>query len=233
MVQQSGARILVVDDEPEILLALRTHLSRHGFHVETADSGEVALACYERRRPDLVILDLGLPGMSGVDVIRELRERGSTSIIILSARGAERDKIAALDLGADDYVTKPFSPGELLARIRVALRHSAGLAAGEAVFRGGDLEINLERRRLQVGGREVRLTPTEYELLKAFVTHPDKLLTNRMLLQMVWGPEYGSENHYLHVYVAQLRQKLEADPQAPRYIITEPGVGYRFSADTA
>lgn len=232
MVQQSGARILVVDDEPEILLALRTHLSRHGFHVETADSGEAALACYERHRPDLVILDLGLPGMSGVDVIRELRERGSTSIVILSARGAERDKIAALDLGADDYITKPFSTGELLARIRVALRHSAGLAAGEAVFRAGDLEVNLERHGVRVGGREVHLTPTEYELLKAFVTHPDKLLTNRMLLQMVWGPEYGSENHYLHVYVAQLRQKLEADPQAPRYIITEPGVGYRLSADT-
>ncbi len=232
MTQHSGARILVVDDEPEILLALRTNLSRHGFQVETADSGHSALEGYSRHHPDLLILDLGLPDMSGLDVIRELRTRGNTPIVVLSVRGADRDKVAALDLGADDYVTKPFSMEELQARIRVALRHAARPASGSAaVFRTGDLEVDFERRTVRVSGNEVHLTPTEYELLKVFVTHPNKVLTNRMLLQLVWGPEYGSETHYLHVYVAQLRQKIEADPQAPRYIVTEPGVGYRLLSD--
>ncbi len=232
MSQHGGARILVVDDETEILLALRTNLSRHGFQVETADSGQGALDGYARYHPDLLILDLGLPEMSGVDVIRELRSWSNTPIVVLSVRGADRDKVAALDLGADDYVTKPFSMEELLARIRVALRHAAHPGSGSAaIFRTGDLEVDFERRRVRVGGTEVHLTPTEYDLLKVFVTYPDKVLTNRMLLQLVWGPEYGSETHYLHVYVAQLRQKLEADPQAPWYIVTEPGVGYRLLSD--
>ncbi len=232
MTQHAGARILVVDDEPEILLALRTNLTRHGFQVETADSGQGALDGYVRYHPDLLILDLGLPDMSGVEVIRELRTRGNIPIVVLSVRSADRDKVAALDLGADDYVTKPFSTEELLARIRVALRHAAHPGSGgAAVFRAGDLEVDFERRTVRVAGCEVHLTPTEYDLLKVFVTHPNKVLTNRMLLQLVWGPEYGSETHYLHVYVAQLRQKIESDPQTPRYIVTEPGVGYRLLSE--
>ncbi len=230
--QRSGARVLVVDDEPEILLALRTNLGRHGFQVDTADSMEATLRSWARRRPDVVILDLGLPDGSGMDVIRQLRERGNTPILVLSARSTERDKIAALELGADDYITKPFSVGELLARLRVALRHTARPSSGsDAVFRTRHFEVDFERRCVRVSGQEVHLTPTEYELLKVFVTHPNKLLTNRSLLQLVWGPEYGSESHYLHVYVAQLRQKLEPDPQRPRYFLTEPGVGYRLESE--
>jgi len=157
--------------------------------------------------------------------------RAATPIIVLSARGAERDKVSALDLGADDYLTKPFGVDELLARVRVALRHTARPArGGEAIFRTGDFEMDLEHRRVRVGCDEVSLTPTEYDLLKAFVTHPNKVLTHRMLLGQVWGPEYGGENHYLHVYVARLRNKLEHDPQNPRYLATEPGVGYRLLA---
>ena len=152
--------------------------------------------------------------------------------MVLSAREGEREKVAALDLGADDYLTKPFGVDELLARIRVALRHAARPARGaEPVFRSGDLAIDLERRRVTVGAREVHVTPTEYELLKAFVAHPNKVLTDRMLLQQVWGSQYGSEAHYLHVYVARLRKKLEEDPQQPRYLVTEPGVGYRLISD--
>jgi two-component system, OmpR family, KDP operon response regulator KdpE len=233
MSQGGGARILVVDDEPEIVRALRTNLTRHGFHVDSAHGGLEALDSYARRRPDLVVLDLGLPDLNGVEVIRELRGRGNTPVVVLSARGGERDKIAALDLGADDYVTKPFSMGELMARIRVALRHSARPGSGaEAVFRTADLSVDFEKRAVRVGEMDVHLTPTEYELLKVLVTHPNKLLTNRILLQLIWGPEYGSETHYLHVYVAQLRQKLGDDPQDPHYIFTEPGVGYRFLSET-
>jgi len=186
------------------------------------------------RRPDVILLDLGLPDADGVDLIRDIRGYSSTPIVVLSARNAERDKVAALDLGADDYLTKPFGVDELLARIRVALRHAAGPSSGaEAVFRAGDLEIDFERRRVAVVGREVHLTPTEYDLLKALASHPDKVLTDRMLLQQVWGVEYGSEYHYLHVYVARLRKKLEADPQKPRHLITEPGVGYRLLTEDA
>ncbi|HLA81856.1 MAG TPA: response regulator transcription factor [Thermoleophilia bacterium] len=229
-----GARILVVDDEPGMLRALRTLLARHGFQVEQAETGRQALESYSYYRPDLVLLDLGLPDISGLEVIRDLRARANTPIVVLSVKEAERDKVAALDLGADDYLTKPFGVDELLARIRVALRHAARPARGTAaVFRTGDLEVDLEHRRVRVGGNEIRLSPTEYELLKALVTHPDKVLTDRMLLQQVWGPEYGSEGHYLHVYIARLRKKLELDPQKPRYLVTEPGVGYRLLADDA
>lgn len=227
-----GARILVVDDEPEILRALRTNLARHGFDVATAETGEAALATYARHRPDLVVLDLGLPGMEGLEVIRRVRAAAATPIIVLSVRDAELDKVAALDLGADDYVTKPFGIDELLARVRVALRHLARPPAGAAaVFHTRDLKVDLERRRVTVGGAPVHLTPTEYELLKVFIAHPNKVLTHRWLLQHVWGPQYGSEGHYLHVYVANLRKKLEADPQNPRYLFTEPGVGYRLWAE--
>lgn len=234
MSQGAGARILVVDDEPAILRAVRTLLERNGFHVETADNGQEALDCYARRAPDLVLLDLGLPDVNGLEMIRSLRQRAGTPILVLSVRGAERDKVAALDLGADDYLTKPFGVDELLARVRVALRHAAHPPRGaEAVFQTGDLEVDVERRRVSVGGREVHLSPTEYELLKAFMAHPDRVLTDTALLRAVWGPEYGSEGHYLHVYVARLRKKIEDDPQKPRYLVTEPGVGYRLLVDEA
>ena len=228
----SGARILVVDDEPAILRALRANLTGHGFEVVTVASATACLEAYRRRQPDVIILDLGLPDMDGVQVIHHVRETGSTPIIVLSVRGAERDKVSALSLGADDYLTKPFGVDELLARVRVALRHAAGPASGSApVFSAGDLVVDLERRRVEVGEREVHLTPTEYDLLAAFIKNPDKVLTDRMLLQEVWGAEYGSEAHYLHVYVARLRKKIEADPQKPRHLLTEPGVGYRLVSE--
>lgn len=227
-----GARVLVVDDELAIRRAIRANLSRHGFVVEGVERGAEALELHERFRPDVLLLDLGLPDIEGFEVIRAIRSRSSTPIIVLSVRGAERDKVTALDLGADDYLTKPFGVDELLARIRVALRHAARPPRGaDPVFRTGDLVVDLERRRVTIAGREVHLTPTEYALLKTFIAHPNKVLTDRMLLQQVWGAAYGSEAHYLHVYVARLRKKIEADPQKPRYLVTEPGVGYRLLAD--
>ena len=232
MNRPTGALVLVVDDEPAILRAVRANLSRHGFQVETAESGAEALENCARFHPDLILLDLGLPDMDGMEVIRDVRSRGNTPIVVLSVRGAESDKVAALDLGADDYLSKPFGVDELLARIRVALRHAVRPTSGAAAqFRTGELEVDLELRRVTVAGREVHLSPTEYQLLKAFISHPNKVLTDRMLLQQVWGPEYGSEAHYLHVYVARLRKKLEEDPQRPRYLTTEPGVGYRLLAE--
>ena len=232
MTLQDGAHVLVVDDEPAIVRAVRTNLARHGFRVETATTGKDALATYARHRPDIVLLDLGLPDVDGIEVIRQVRATSSTPIIVLSVRGAERDKVGALDAGADDYLTKPFGVDELLARVRVALRHAAGPRSGSApVFRTGDLEVDLVHRRVMAQGREVHLTPTEYELLKVFIRHPDQVLTDRMLLQQTWGDEYRDEAHYLHVYVARLRKKLEADPQQPKHLITEPGVGYRLLTD--
>ena len=229
-----GARILVVEDEPGIVRAVKANLAGHGFQVETADTGAAGLAAFDRNRPDLVILDLGLPDVDGTEVIRHVRSEGNTPVIVLSVRGAERDKVKALDLGADDYLTKPFGVEELLARIRVALRHAAHPSTGaEPAFRVGDLEVDIEHRRVRVSGAEVHLTPTEYDLLKAFIAHPDKVLTDRMLLKAVWGPEYGDEAHYLHVYVARLRKKIEPDTQSPRYLVTEPGVGYRLLTGTA
>jgi two-component system KDP operon response regulator KdpE len=226
----AGPRILVVDDEPAIRRAVSTNLARHDFRVEEAETGQQALDLYASFRPDVIVLDLSLPDFDGLHVIEGVRKRSSTPIIILSVRGGERDKVSALDLGADDYLTKPFSVNELLARIRVALRHVAR-PTSSGVFQAGDLEVDLEHRRVRLAGKEVDLSPTEYDLLKVFVTHPDRVLTHPMLVHDVWGPEYGSESHYLHVYVARLRKKLEADPQRPRYIITEPGVGYRLVAD--
>ena len=224
-----GARVLVIEDEPGIARAVTANLSAHGFEVDAAGSGETGLDAYDRWHPDVIILDLGLPDIDGSEVIRHVRSLGSTPIIVLSVRGAEREKVAALDLGADDYLTKPFGVDELLARVRVALRHAARPEAGAApLYRSGDLEVDLERRRVRFAGQEVHLTPTEYDLLKAFIAHPDKLLTDRMLLHAVWGPEYGDEAHYLHVYIARLRKKIEPDPQQPRYLVTEPGVGYRL-----
>ena len=232
--QNTGAHILVVDDEPGILRALRTLLTRHGFQVEMAETGRQALESYSYHRPDIILLDLGLPDIDGLEIVRDIRGRSDTPIVILSVKGAERDKVTALDLGADDYLTKPFGVDELLARIRVALRHVARPASGtEAVFRTGELEVDLEHRMVKIGGKQLHLSRTEYELLKVLVTHPNKVITDRMLLQQVWGPEYGSEGHYLHVYVARLRKKLEADSQNPRYLVTEPGVGYRLLAEEA
>jgi two-component system KDP operon response regulator KdpE len=232
MARPHGARVLVVDDEPSILKVVQVNLVRHEFRVDTAETGLQALDAYARLHPDLVLLDLGLPDIEGMEVIRQIRSHSSTPIVVLSVRGAEHDKVQALDLGADDYLTKPFGVEELLARVRVALRHAAMPRQGaDAVFRCGDLEIDLERRRVSVGGREVHLTPTEYALLKVLVSNPDRVVTDRMLLHEVWGSAYGEEAHYLHVYVARLRKKLEADPQTPRYIATEPGVGYRLLAE--
>jgi two-component system, OmpR family, KDP operon response regulator KdpE len=226
-----GARVLVVDDEPAILRVVRVNLTRHGYRVETASTGQAALDAHAFYHPDLILLDLGLPDLDGLDVVRQIRDRAATPIVVLSARGAERDKVQALDLGADDYLTKPFGVEELLARVRVALRHAVRSTRPGAIFRTGDLEVDLERRRVTVAGQEVHLTPTEYELLKALIGHPNKVLTTAMLLRWVWGDQYGAGDHYLHVYVARLRKKLATSPSGPEYLVTEPGVGYRLLAD--
>lgn len=228
----SGAHILVVDDEPAIATALQKILKARGFVVEIAETGGDALAAFARKRPDVLILDLGLPDMDGTEVIRAVRASSDTPIIILSVREAEREKVQALDLGADDYLTKPFGVDELLARVRVALRHSAHPKSGaEAIFKSGGLEVDLEQRRVRAHEKDVHLTPTEFKLLRTFIQHPGKLLTDRMLLQEVWGPEYQLQAHYLHVYMSRLRSKIEEDPDTPRHLLTEPGVGYRLASD--
>jgi two-component system KDP operon response regulator KdpE len=225
--QSSGARILVVDDEPAIVRAVRANLGNRGFRVDIAASGREALE-RAQAHPDLILLDLGLPDIDGLDLIRTLRDRDRAPIIVLSAREAERDKVRALDLGADDYLTKPFGVEELLARIRVALRRTLHRGADEPVFRTRGLVVDIEHRRVMLDGEELHLTRTEYALLTALVRNADRAVTDAMLLHEVWGPEYGDEDHYLHVYVARLRRKLERDAQRPRYILTEPGVGYRL-----
>jgi len=230
--QGTGARILVVDDEPALVRAVETNLRKHDFRVARAATGEEAIEAYSRLHPDLVLLDLSLPDLDGLQVIRSIRTHASTPIVVLSARGGEGDKVAALEQGADDYLTKPFGARELLARIRVALRHAARPTQGtEPVITAGELAVDLERRRVTLAEREVHLTPTEYDLLKIFVANPDKVLTDRMLVETVWGVAYRQQAHSLHVYVARLRKKLEADSQVPRYLLTEPGVGYRFVTD--
>ncbi len=223
-----GARILIVEDDPAVRHILARTLASHGFRTEAVGTGEDALRVDPSFHSDLVLLDLGLPEMSGMEVIVQLRERTSTPIIVLSVRETEADKVRALDLGADDYLTKPFGVDELLARVRVALRHAARSTTPDAVFRSGALTIDRERRRVEVAGAEVHLTPTEYALLTALAAQPGSVLTERALLQRVWGPEYGSENHYVHVYMGRLRKKLESDATGERLIQTEPGVGYRL-----
>ena len=226
----NGVRVLIVDDEPAIRRFLRASLAAHGYDVFEAVDGQSALTAVAAARPDLVVLDLGLPDMDGVEVTRQLREWTQIPILIISVRGQENDKIMALDAGADDYVTKPFGVGELLARMRVALRHT-GPAAEEPVFAVDDLAVDLARREVRLGGREVPLTPTEYDLLRVLVTHAGKVLTHRQLLREVWGVGYEQETHMLRVNISNLRRKLEPDPTRPHYIRTEPGVGYRLYAD--
>jgi two-component system KDP operon response regulator KdpE len=219
-------RVLVVDDEPQILRALRTSLRGAGYDVVTAETAEAALTSLAVDPPDAVILDLVLPDGRGTDVARELRTWSNIPVIVLSVVGDEREKVAALDAGADDYVTKPFGIDELLARLRAALRR--GDQQTEPVVEIGALRIDLEKRSVHVDGTLVQLTPHEFELLRALARNPGKLMTHAMLLREVWGRAYGDEAHYLHVYVSQLRRKLEPDPARPRYILTEPGAGYRL-----
>jgi two-component system KDP operon response regulator KdpE len=226
----SNERVLVVDDEQPIRRFLRVTLTSQAYTVIEAASGQEALSNATTRKPDIIILDLGLPDIDGVEVTRLLRQWTQIPIIILSVRGSESDKIAALDAGADDYLTKPFGVGELLARLRAALRRTAQ-TANEPVFTSGNLKVDLARRLVTVSGQEVQLTPNEYELLRVLVTHAGKVLTHRHLLHEVWGAEYGDELHMLHVNISNLRRKIEPEPARPKFIITEPGVGYRLRTD--
>jgi two-component system KDP operon response regulator KdpE len=221
-------RVLVVDDEPQIRRALRTNLAARGYQVDLAESGEQALALAASTHPDVVILDLGLPGIDGIAVVEGLRGWTQVPIIVLSVRDGEADKIAALDAGADDYVTKPFAMGELLARLRAATRRGAPGPGEEPVVTTAAFSVDLAAKRVHRNGDEVHLTPTEWSLLEALVRHPGRLISQRQLLQTVWGPQYERETNYLRVYLAQLRRKLEVDPSRPQHLITEPGMGYRF-----
>jgi two-component system KDP operon response regulator KdpE len=222
--------VLIIEDEPAMRRFLRTALASNGYAVVEAATAREGLAQAAGRNPELILLDLGLPDGDGLDVARRIRERQKTPIVVLSARGREQDKVAALDLGADDYLTKPFGVAELLARLRVALRH-AGTAEeidGEPVFTAGPVLVDRVRRQVFVKDQEVHLTPTEYRLLLALIKHPGRVRTHQQLLQEVWGAGYVGQVHYLRVYMAQLRHKLEKDPNRPRLLLTEPGVGYRL-----
>ncbi|WP_338051522.1 response regulator [Pseudonocardia acidicola] len=225
----TGVRVLVVDDDPQILRALRINLTAHGYHVLVAADGAAALRVAADGHPDVVVLDLGLPDLDGIDVIEGLRGWTAVPIIVLSARTDSSDKVRALDAGADDYVTKPFGMAELLARLRAAVRRaSAGSVDGDAVVDVGAFRVDLAAKRVARGDQEVHLTPTEWGILEMLVRHRGKLVGQRELLREVWGPTYGKETNYLRVYLAQLRRKLEPEPSRPRYLITEPGMGYRF-----
>lgn len=224
--------VVCIEDDPQMRRFLRTGLGAEGFRVFEAESGERGLVEAATRKPDVVVLDLGLPDIDGVEVVRRLREWTRLPVIVLSARSREADKIAALDAGADDYLTKPFGLGELLARIRVALRHgSVAGARDQEVVTAGDLRVDFARRQVSVAGKPVHLTPIEYRLLATLIRNAGRVLTHRQLLQDVWGPAYIERSHYLRVYMGQLRHKLEADPPRPRHLQTEAGVGYRFVAD--
>ena len=228
----NSANILVVDDEPQIRRVLRSTLSTQGYVITEAKTGEEALESLRKERPDLVLLDMNMPGMGGIETCREIRRASDAPIIMLTVRNAERDKVAALDAGADDYVVKPFGIEELLARIRAALRR---YAPDDALppFVSKDLRIDFEARQVTAGGRDVHLTPKEYDVLKHLVANQGKPLTHRRLLQAVWGPDYGEETESLRVVINQLRKKLEANPARPKYILTEPWVGYRFQPPRA
>jgi len=226
--------ILAIEDDAQILRFLRAALLTEEYRLQEATTAAEGMREAAARQPDLILLDLGLPDQDGLEVIRRVREFSQAPILVLSARGQERDKIAALDLGADDYVAKPFAVGELMARIRAALRRSSSLALEQpgAVLRFGNVEVNLDKRVVTVDGEEVHLTPNEYRLLQVLLKHAGKVLTHRQLLNEVWGPNQVEQAQYLRVYVAQLRRKLERDPARPRHLQTEPGVGYRLVIDS-
>lgn len=226
-----GACILVIDDEPQIRRFLRVSLEAHGFRIVEASGGQEGLRLAALEKPDLIVLDLGLPDMDGQSVIARLRDWAATPIIVLSVRADEADKVAALDAGADDYVTKPFGTGELLARIRAGLRHAVGSSSGSAVFQTGNLRVDLEKRQVFVGSDPVKLSPKEYELLKLLVQHAGKVLTHQFILRQVWGPAHEHDVQYLRVFARQLRQKIEVDPATPKLLLTEPGVGYRLAIE--
>jgi two-component system KDP operon response regulator KdpE len=226
----TNARILIVDDEPQIRRVMRTTLVARGYMVSTARNGEEALEKVREERFDLVLLDINMPGIGGMETCRIIRSQSDIPIVILSIRNAEKEKVEALDAGADDYVTKPFSMPELLARIRAALRRAPLLSSGTPdVLNLGQTEINFVARRVTVNGTEVRLTPKEFDLLRYFAGNPDVAIPHAKLLQAVWGPDYGEEVEYLRVFINQLRKKIEPDPSHPAYLLTEPWVGYRFS----
>jgi two-component system KDP operon response regulator KdpE len=224
----SGRRVLVVDDEPQFLLALKTNLRGAGYDVVTATTAEEALSSAALQPPEAIVLDLILPDGRGTEVCARLREWTTAPIVVISAVGEEPEKIAALDAGADDYVTKPFAIGELLARLRAVLRRAS--PSGGPVIEIGDLAVDLDKRTVTVAGRPVRLTPHEFDLLRLFVHHEGRLLTHRMILREVWGAAYEQESRYIHVYVSQLRRKIESDPARPKYLLNEPGAGYRLVA---
>jgi len=227
----NDATVLVIDDEPQLRRTMKATLTDLGYSVMEAKSGEAALEMLRHEAADLVLLDLNMPGIGGLETCRAIRETSDVPIIVVSVRNTEADKVQALDAGADDYVTKPFGIQELLARIRAAMRRAPAGAAGEAealVFRQDDLEIDFNLRRVTLGEKVVRLTPKEFDLLRFLVSHPNKPLAHRKLLQTVWGPDYGDEVEYLRVFVNQLRKKIEPVPSKPRYLLTEPWVGYRF-----
>jgi two-component system KDP operon response regulator KdpE len=226
----SKEHVLIVDDEPAIRRFLRVTLTAQGYDTFEAAAGQEAIAIAGKEKPDIIILDIGLPDIDGVEVTRLLRKWTDMPIIILSVRGSEGDKIAALDAGADDYLTKPFGVGEMLARLRANLRR-ASQKTGDPIFTSGSLKVNLPSRLITLAGTEVQLTPTEYELLRVLVTHAGKVLTHHFLLREVWGAEYGEELHMLHVNISNLRRKIEPEPTRPQFIITEPGVGYRLKTE--
>ena len=223
--------VVLIEDEPQIRRFLRATLGSSGYRLHEATSGEDGLVEAATRQPDVVILDLGLPDIDGLQVIRRLREWSTVPIIVLSARGQEGDKVAALDAGADDYVSKPFAVGELMARLRVALRHAAVGESGEPTFTVAGLRVDQVKRLVQMDGKDVHLTPIEYRLLTTLVRHAGRVVSQRQLLKDVWGPAHTDQAHYLRVYMGTLRRKLEQDPARPRYLLTEPGVGYRLAAE--
>lgn len=226
-----GARILVVDDEPQIRRSLQVSLEEKGYSVFLADDGEKALHLLTDRPPDVIVMDLLMPGMDGIELTQRIRARSTVPIIFVSAIGEERKKVEALEIGADDYVTKPFGMEELLARIRSVLRRAAGRQQLEPVISCGELSVNFDRREVRVRDELIKLTPTEYDLLKYMIQNTGKVLTHRMLLGAVWGPGYVDQAQYLRVFVGQLRKKIEKAPAQPRYILTDPGVGYRFNCE--
>lgn len=227
-----GARICVVDDEPAIRRLLQVKLEERGYEVIAAESGAETLQAIVHRPPDVFVIDLVMPGMDGLELIRRVREQSAVPIIVLSGIDDEQSKVQALELGADDYMTKPFGVDELLARTRAVMRRGAGAHGAEPIFARGDLSVNLDRREVRLSGQHVKLTPTEYDILKYMIQYAGKPLTHRMLLTTVWGPGYHDKVQYLRVFMGQLRKKLEKDPEHPCFILTDPGVGYRFCADT-